>query len=266
MMPSQNAGMDWRKSEARRLAWSTQPPRWVAESTPSGTATTVDSTMAAAASRAVAGQRCSRTMPSAGRRVCMDWPKSPRPIATRKSTYCAPRERSRPRRWRVCSISAWVAVGSTRKAAGSPVRRTRKKTKVTTPQTTTSACRRRRSRKDRIQSFPDGHAAEVHVQLGQRREAEHPRAVRVELDLLVERHHRRPVPDLPLEVGERAEALGGIDLAPGGLVKREQIRRERRPVHEGEGRPVAHLILGVHAVAGPAGGEAAVVRQRALVE
>src|SRR5215510_930618 len=162
----------------------------------------------------VAGQKCSSTRRMAGRLSRMELPKSPRGAARRKATYCSASGRSRPRSRRVCSISSRVALWSTRKAAGSPVRRTRKKTTVTTPQTTTSAWRNRRSRKARIRSFPESHAAEVHVQLGQRREAQHARAVGVDLDLLVERHHRGPVADLPLELGQDPEPFARIGLPP----------------------------------------------------
>ena len=43
MRPSQKPGIDWRKSEAMRLAWSAGPSLWVAETMPSGTASTVES-------------------------------------------------------------------------------------------------------------------------------------------------------------------------------------------------------------------------------
>ena len=112
--------------------------------------------------------------------------------------------------WRcTAATSSRVAVWSTRNAAGSPVRRTRKKTTVTTPHTTMTAWTRRRRRNRRIASryFLKADGAEVHVQLGQRLEPHDARAQRVDLDLLVERDHRRPVADLLLEVGEEREPL-----------------------------------------------------------
>src|SRR2546426_7346070 len=88
MIPSQKLGIDWRKSEAMRLTWSATRPRCVAETTPSGTASTVERNSAAAASSTVAGQKCSITMRIAGRFSRIDAPKSPRTAAPTKSTYC----------------------------------------------------------------------------------------------------------------------------------------------------------------------------------
>src|SRR5262249_37240681 len=63
-----------------------------------------------------------------------------------------------------------------------------------------------------ISSLLHGNTAEIHVQLGQRGEAQHARAVRVDLHFLIERDDRRPVPHLSLEIGEESQALLRIDL------------------------------------------------------
>src|SRR5262245_25011328 len=150
----------------------------------------------------------------AGRFSRIDVPKSPRGTARRKSRYCTESARSRPRLRRASAISCWVALWSTRNGVGSPVSRTRKKTAVTTPHSTNTACSARRSRKARIGpgSSLHGDAAEVHVQLGQRREAQHARAVGVHLDLLVQRHHGSPVAHTALQIGEELEPLRCVDL------------------------------------------------------
>ena len=72
------------------------------------------------------------------------------------------------------------------------------------------------------------HSAEVHVELGQGREVDHPRAVRIDLDLLVERHDGSPVADVSLEVGEQREARR--PSIPGGYVREEQRRDATRIV------------------------------------
>ena len=116
----------------------------------------------------------------------------------------------------------------------------------------------------RLRYFRRADGAEVHVQLGQRLEAHDAGAQRVDLDLLVERNDRRPVADLLLEVGEEREPLLGVELAAGRLVELGQLRRERRPVDQGDRGPVAHVVVGIEVVAGAARGEPAIPRQRAL--
>ena len=101
------------------------------------------------------------------------------------------------------------------------------------------------------------HAAEVHVQLGRGTNRSTRAAVRVHLDLLVERHDRRPVAHLALQLGEQCRRLAS-HLALGGLVELEQVRRVRRPVDQADGRPVAHVVVRIQVVAGTAGREAAV--------
>ena len=94
-----------------------------------GSRAAVASTMAASASSAVAGQRCSSTIGSAGRRCWMERPKSPRGTAVMKSRYCACEAAGRGRAaCRAWAISSSVAVWSTRNAAGSPVSLRMKKT------------------------------------------------------------------------------------------------------------------------------------------
>ena len=87
MRPSQKLGIDCRKSEPRRLAWSSTPLRWVAAMTPSGMGSTIASARAAKESCAVAGQKCSSTICMAGRRSRSDRPKSPSGADFRKSAY-----------------------------------------------------------------------------------------------------------------------------------------------------------------------------------
>src|SRR5262247_3728699 len=178
----------------------------------------VENRSAAAASSTVAGQRCSSTICIAGRFSRIDVPKSPRGTARRKSRYCTCSARSRPKLRRASAISCCVALWSTRNGVGSPVSRTRKKTAVTTPHSTNTACSARRSRKARIGPGSSLHsdAAEVHVELWRLREAQRARAVRVDLDLLVERHHRGPIAHLALEIGEELEPLLRVDLAACG--------------------------------------------------
>ena len=115
--PTQKPGMDWRKSDAMRLAWSAARSLRVAETMPSGIASTVESTMAAAASSTVAGQKCWKTMTMAGRRSRMDVPKSPRGTAARKSRYWTSHGRSSPSCRCTAATSSRVAAWSTRNAA-----------------------------------------------------------------------------------------------------------------------------------------------------
>ncbi len=76
----------------------------------------------------------------------------------------------------MCAISSWVALWSTRNSVGSPVSRTRKNTTVTTPQTTKTAWRQPPEQEGPHRgSLAQGDPAEVHVQLGERRELQHAR-------------------------------------------------------------------------------------------
>ena len=80
------------------------------------------------------------------------------------------------------------------------------------------------------------------MQLGQRLEAHDSRTQRIDPDLLVEGNDRRPVADLLLEVGEEREPLLVVELAAGRLLELGQLRLERRPVDQGDGGPVAHVV------------------------
>ena len=199
MRPSQKLGIDCRNSEPRRLRWS---GRAVAvggrDDAERNRRARVDSTRAAAASSTVAGQKCSSTMRHRRALLADGQPEvAARAPTAKKSSVLHEQRAVQAERVAGCGDLLLRRAGRRGSAAGSPVRRTRKKTTVTTPQTTKRAWRSRRSRKARI--------ALVTLQRARRGspcsapgggEPEHAHGVGVDLDLLVERHHRRPLAHL----------------------------------------------------------------------
>src|SRR5215470_2221708 len=118
MIPSQKLAMASPDTVTTRKAWSSGEFRQRAESTPSGTPTSTEMTMATSVSSMVAGSRCVRSS-TIGRRVKMLVPMSPR---ASRATYCANctgNGRSYPSCRRSSSTCAGVAVSPATNATGS---------------------------------------------------------------------------------------------------------------------------------------------------
>ena len=143
--PSQKLGMLAPKIEPTVLSRSTSEFGREAESTPSVTPPTVESSSAVAVSSRVARKRIS-TSPSTGCRIRMERPRSPWSTWPIQRTYCIGSGSSRPSAARRRATSSWVACEPSMISAGSPGERCRtRKTTTDTPSSTgTSRSRRRR--------------------------------------------------------------------------------------------------------------------------
>ena len=119
MMPSQKLGTDCPTSEITDTNRSSSDLGRNAARMPSGKLTTSASTIAVAASLAVAVIR-SATDFVTGRLSQSESPKSSRTTSPRKTTYCRTIESFNPRLSRSASTSSTVAVGPSINAAGSP--------------------------------------------------------------------------------------------------------------------------------------------------
>ena len=142
MIASQKFGTDCPKSATPIAKRSIVPPRWVAARTPSGTASTMASSIAVTVSWNVAGSRAAISGSE-------DWPcrseipKSPWTARRRNRQYWTGSGSSKPHSARNFAICTAVAPGGSMISAGSPVRNVRTNETADTPRTTRSAVARR---------------------------------------------------------------------------------------------------------------------------
>ena len=122
-MAIQKLGVAMPKTAKSLPKVSNNVSRFTAERIPRGTPTKNVKRKAAPANCKVAGRRCSNTS-RAGRRLIRDLPKFSLMMSFRKIPYCTGKGRSKPSFFRNSSYSSWVASGSNKRLAGSPVRRT----------------------------------------------------------------------------------------------------------------------------------------------
>src|SRR5215831_177391 len=224
MMASQKFGTDWPTSATAMASKSIGPPRRIAASTPSGTASAMASSIAVTVSWKVAGRRAAISGKD-GWPCRSEFPKSPWTARFKNRQYCTKSGSSKPHSARNFAICAAVAPGGSMISAGSPVRNVRTNETTDTPRMTRTAAASRRAIYARTSPFELQRIEPL--RLVRTRRVVHPGAHPERGVGLVEEDERRLVSEKLLHVAVLRRALlrvvGGFDarqhlVEPGVLV------------------------------------------------